>query len=255
VQEGIERTKADPFGGMAQSGAAGAAVSSGLSGDDFLKTLAPNIATEVKAYAEGRRPFPSGMAMKTPYFQKMIELVGQYDPTFDAANFNARSKARQDFTSGASAKNINALNTVVGHLSDLSQKASALGNSNSQYYNELKNWVKTKMGDAAVPSFETVKKGVTDELTRVWRQASGAEADIKAWAESLNAANSPAQFQGVLATISDMIESKLSALENQRDQAMGKGGRDIAIITPQTRQNLDALKGSSAAPSNPYRKP
>jgi hypothetical protein len=42
--------------------------------------------------------FPNGPALKTPYWQNMLRNVAQFDPEFDAVNYNARSKTRADFT-------------------------------------------------------------------------------------------------------------------------------------------------------------
>ncbi len=219
----------------------------GPTGDAFLKTLPPAIATQVKSYAEGRQAFPSGMALRTPYFQQMLQAVGQYDPSFDATNFNGRNKARGDFTAGASAKQITALNTVVGHLGDLSEKAGALGNTSLPTYNGLKNWVSRELGSSAVTNFDTVKKGVTDELTRVWRGAGGSEADIKSWAENLSSAQSPEQLTGAFSTISGMLGARLDALENQKQQGLGRFGQDIQIVTPKSKATLARLQGTAPA--------
>lgn len=230
----------DPFAGLGQTGA-----TASVTGDEFLKTLPPGTASEVKAYAEGRRPFPTGMSYAK--LQPLIQLVGQYDPTFDATNYNGRNKARQDFTAGSSAKQITALNTVIGHLGDLDEKASSLGNGSIQWFNGIKNWVKTQTGSSDVTNFNTVRKGVTDELTRVWRQAGGAESDIKTWAESLNAAQSPEQLQGAFSTIAGMLQSRLDALENQKQQGLGRFGDDLQIITPKSKGIFERLQGTGPA--------
>lgn len=250
-------TAANPLGvGLpAVAGATGASPAT-LTGDDFLKTLDPKIAGEVKAYAEGRRPFPAGFALKSPYFQQLIQMVGQYDPTFDAANYNARNKARTDFTSGKSAQTINALNTVIGHIDNLRQKADALNNFHegdlsiaTTAANRFKNALKNQSGTGAVPSFETTKKAVTDELTRTWRQAGGTEADIKSWGENIANSNTPEAMSEVLKTMAGLLESKLSASQSQRDTVLGKAGADIPIITPQSRAILDRLQGKGAPAS------
>ena len=235
---------ANPFAAM--PGAAGSPSATGeptkgLTGDDFLKTLPQGLATQVKSYAEGRQQFPSGFALKSPYFQTMLQMVGQYDPEFDATNFNGRNKARQDFTAGASAKQITALNTVIGHLGDLSEKTDALNNGSVPAVNAVKNWLKTQTGSSDVSNFNTVKKGVTDELTRVWRQAGGSEQDIKSWGESLGASQSPEQLMGALKTIGGMLRARLDALENQKQQGLGKFGSDIKVITPKSEAILKAL--------------
>lgn len=240
-----------PAGGAPAAAPAPQGAATMPTGIDFLKRLPPPVANQVKAYAEGRMPIPTGMGMAK--LQPLLQMITQYDPTFDAANYNARSKTRQDFTSGASAKQITALNTVVGHLDDLSTKSEALGNTDVQKFNAIKNWLKTQTGSPDVTNFDTVRKGVTDELTRVWRQAGGSEQDIKTWGESLNAAQSPKQLTGAFGTIAGMIESRLSALENQKLQGMGAAGKDINIITPRSRTVLDRLQGTkpAAAPTAP----
>ena len=233
---------ADLLGGMVIPGAEKADVS--LTGEAFLKSLTPDLAAEVKAYAEGRRPFPVGISLSK--LQPLIRLVGQYDPEFDASNYTGRLKSRQDFTAGASAKQITALNTVVGHLGDLAHKAEALNGTNIQAINAVKNWLKTATGSSDVTNFNVVKKGVTDELTRVWRQAGGSEQDIKTWAESLNAAQSPAQLHGTFTTIAGMLGARLEALENQKTQGLGRFGNDIQVITPKAMGILQTLGAAPA---------
>jgi hypothetical protein len=221
-----------------------------LTGDAFLKTLPGNVATEVKAYAEGRRPFPAGFALKSPYFQSLIQMVGQYDPTFDAVNYNARAKTRQDFTSGKSAQTINALNTVAQHLDRLSTSADALNNTFSPAYNTLANFLSRHTGKAVVTNFETDKKAVVDELTRAWRQAGGSEQDVKAWASVLDASNSPAQLHGAIGEMGQLLEGKLSALEAQAQQGLGIAP-DIQVIKPEARAVLGRLEKKASNPTAP----
>ena len=251
VQGGAPQTSPAPGSTPPPTGAGVSAPvnRAGLTGEDFLKTLPPQVASEVKAYSEGRRPFPMGMSYAK--LQPMIALVGQYDPTFDAANYNARNKARSDFSPGGTVgKNqINPINTVIGHLGDLSDKVDALDNGSVQAVNSVKNWLKTATGSPDVTNFNTVRKAVTDELTRTWRQAGGAEADIRTWAESLNASQSPDQLKGAMATIGHLLESKLSAIEQQRDQVLGKYGSDIQIVFPKSRAVLDKIEGNTTAPT------
>jgi hypothetical protein len=68
------------------------------SGPAYLATLPQNIATQVKALAEGRLPMPSSFALAKPYWQKMLQMTAQYDPTFDAATAPARKAAITAFT-------------------------------------------------------------------------------------------------------------------------------------------------------------
>lgn len=217
----------------------------GPTGDEFLKSLPPGLASSVKGIAEGRLQI-SPRQMSTPSGQALLSATMKYDPTFDAINYQSRQKARNNFEAGDASKQIVALNTVVGHLGDLNDKIGALSNSESPMFNAAKNWLKNQTGSADVTNFDTVKKGVTDELTRVWRGSGGSEQDIKSWSQGLSSAMSPEQLKGQMATLGGMIESRLSALDAQKTQALGAGGRDIQVITPESRQKLDALQGRTA---------
>jgi hypothetical protein len=218
-------------------------------GDEFLKTLQPNIAAQVKALDEGRMQFPSSFALKTPYWQQMLSAVAQYDPNFDQVNYNARAKTRSDFTSGKSAQQVNALNTVIGHLDSLSQAASALNNTRFQSFNTLANYVASETGDPRVNNFKVTREAVADELTRVWRQAGGSEKDIEARKEQLSASNSPAQLHEAIAQIGSLLESKLDSMKEQ--YAQGTGTAPIEMVTPQARKTLSRLEQRAGKTTRP----
>lgn len=255
---------ANPFGltgGMPQAPAAGGAPTAAgapagatpapTTGDEFLKTLPSGLAAQVKSYAEGRQQFPTGAALRAPYFQQMLQAVGQYDPSFDAVNYNARAATRKDFTAGKSASTINALNTVAQHLDRLSTSADALNNSWSPAYNSVANFLSKQSGDKTVTNFETDKKAVVDELTRAWRQAGGSEGDIKSWSQVLDAANSPTQLHGAIGEMGQLLEGKLSAMENQFKQGMGPRAGDMSVVTPAARTVLTKLESKANGGGTP----
>ncbi len=219
-------------------------------GAEFLKTVGPQAAM-VKALAEGKQPWPTAQALKTPYWQGLMQKVFQYDPTFDTAQAsnNARVKTRVDFTSGKSAGTINALNTVVGHLGKLATIGDKLDNTGLDFVNSVRNWLTPGGTDrgAAINSFDLAKQAVASELTRVYRQAGGDQADIAAWKATINAAKSPAELRDAWATIGDLIQSKLDALQTQADQGLGIGS--LQIMTPEARQHMSRLTGGQSAPA------
>lgn len=245
----LKKLEVDPFGMLGGGGAAGTKPGTpqqpGLTGEDFLKSMDPSMASQVKAYAEGRMAFPAGFALKSPYFQNMLRMVGQYDPNFDAVNYNARAKTRADFTSGKSAQSVGALNTVIGHLDTLSNSVDKLDNTAIPAYNTLKNYLATATGDPKVKEFNNTKKAVTDELTRVWRGTGGAEADIKTWGQTLEQADSPAQLHGVIKNIGDLLHSRIEALNQQYNKGMGVAQSGLNLLNPGSQQVLDRLSAKA----------
>lgn len=239
---GTLRSAATNFGARSGPSTAGAPDSTQSTGAEFLSTIPKPLADQVKALSEGRLAFPAGFALKSPYWQNMLQMVSQYDPTFDAINFNARVGTRKDFTSGTSAKSITALNTVIGHLNTFSKAADALDNTNLPAYNSIANWVSSNSGDPRVKQFENTRKAVADELTRVWRGTGGAEGDIQAWLNTMSAAGSPAQLHGVIKNIGDLLESRINALQDQYKRGMGTTEQPMQFLTREARTTLDRLE-------------
>jgi hypothetical protein len=241
----LENAQAQAARAKAQT-EAGTTLPQGVTGAAVLQALPPNTAGIVKSLTEGRMPFPSAMALKTPYWQGILEAAQAYDPSFDTAQAsnNARVKVRQDFTSGKSAQSINAINTAIGHLTSLAGIGDKLDNSSVDWYNSLKNSLTPGGTDRGVNlnDFNTLKNGVTSELTRVWRGAGGSEQDIKDWSKTIGDAKSKDELRSAFGTIGGMLESKLGALQDQYNQGMGSAA-PINVISPQARQQLNGLQG------------
>jgi hypothetical protein len=246
VRQEIAATQMLTPGGVAGApGAPGA-----TTGEALLGSLNPQVSAQVKALAEGRMQFPAGQALKSPYWQQMLSLVSRYDPTFDAVNYSARSKTRADFTSGKAAQNLNAFNTVLGHLDSLVQAGTALNNTSYPLLNKVENTYLDATGDPRPKAFDANKKAVVDELTRAWRGSGGSEGDIKSWSEAISNTSSPEQLAGVSHQIAELLRSKIDAMGEQYNQGMGTTKDGIQLLTPHAQQVLTRLGGGShAAPA------
>jgi hypothetical protein len=186
--------------------------------------------------------FPSGAGLKSPTWQGLLTLVGQYDPTFDGVNYGARAATRKDFTSGKASQNANALNTVLGHLESLGGAADDLNNTSVPLWNSFANSLVSGIGDPRVKKFEAAKKAVVDELTRSWRGSGGSEGDIKSWSATLDAANSPAQLHGVIGEIGTLLESKIEALNDQYSKGMGTAANELNLMSPNSQKAIQKIK-------------
>lgn len=226
-------------------------------GDDLLKTLPPQTAAQVKALAEGRMQFPTGFAISKPYWQNMLNLTAQYDPTFDAANYNSRSKTRGDFTSGKSAQNITALNTVIGHLDHLDHAIDGLGNYAgdepgpvlgiplgplAHANNSAAEFIARQSGTGQrYKDFDAAKTAVANELTRVFRGAGGAEADIQGYMKQLDGASSPQELRATVKSMANLINSRIQALGEQYSQGMGRSQDGIRLLTPDKQEAFQRM--------------
>lgn len=233
------------FGSQSGGGVAGDAMNpSGLSGEEFLKTLPPQIGTQVKAMAEGRMSFPGGMAMKTPYWQQMIQAVGQYDPNFDAVNYSGRNKTYQDFTSGKSRQNVNSIDTAINTLTQLQNANEKLGGT--QYGNSARNFILNQMSDPNLVAYNNLAKTAADEVTKAVVGGVGGTGHDRQTRESTFTANqSPeARKAGIQSAIQE-LSARLDPLNAAYNQGMGTSKGGVDLLTPKTVAGFNQIMGQA----------
>jgi len=234
-------------GGVAGIGGVPTSGSAQAHGDDFLQVLPATEAAQVKALAEGRMQFPSGFALKSPYWQGMLSAVSQYDPNFDAVNYNARNKTYSDFTSGKSAQNITALNTAMGHLGTLNDAFGSLNNTSIPIANQIKNYIGTQAGDpntqAATSAVSTDANAVANEMAKVFRSSGMSQADIEEWRKQINANSTPEQAKSVIKSAVQLMNSRIDALGEQYNKGMGTSKNGVELLSPEAQLSYAKLTG------------
>lgn len=236
-------------GGQNATGASSAAAK-GLTGEDFLKTLDRGTASEVKAYAEGKRPFPTGMSYAK--LQPLIQLVGQYDPTFDASNYNARNKARTDLTSpsGTGGKTINAINTALQHAGTLSDLIETLDNYESPAANAILNPLRTVAGSTKVTNFDAVAPQLMKEIERAWRGTGGSAGEIQDLVNSIGHNKGKQQQREALSQFVNLLQGKLDATQQQRDNIMGPAAAQIPVLFSQNEPVIAKIADRASGESS-----
>jgi len=242
-----------------------------LTGDAYLSGMDPARATQIKAISEGRLPIPTGRAAAAPYWQQMMSDAARYDPTFDAANAQSRVATRRDFTSGKSAQNITALNTVVGHLDHLDRAIDGLGNYAGDEPGpvlgiplgplaDVNNKAAHFLANAShtgerYKDFDAAKTAVANELTRVFRGTGGAEADIQGWLKQLDSTSSPGELKTVVRSMATLMKSRLEALGEQYKQGMGRSIDPITLLTPDKQAAYQRMLGAASSPQPAAKRP
>ena len=217
---------------------------------DANKPGAGGAATEavVDAIVAGRMQVPTGFALRSPYWQDVIERVAKKDPNFDAAKYGGRAAAIRTFSSGPEARNVTALNTVIGHLGTLDEAASALQNKDLRAFNSVANRLATELGDPRVQNFDTAKQAVAEETMRVFRQVGASEIEARMWGERITASGSPQQLRGVISTLGELLDSRIKAIAQQYERTANQGGNP-ARVDPKNVETLNRLRGGGPAPA------
>lgn len=210
-------------------------------GEEYLKTLDPNLAAQVKALSEGRRALPSNFAMRSPQAQLLVAAATQYDPTLDVANVATRVATRKDFTSGKAAQNMTSINTAIGHLATLRKAARNLNNRSLKGWNRVANLVAAETGKPEIKEFEIARQAVASELTRAFRGTGGSLTEVKDWENSVDSAGSPEQLEAAIVQATELLGSRLEAMESQYKQGMGTSADVMTFLTPKNKATLDSL--------------
>lgn len=234
--------------GAAQTSQSSALGDPTLTGDAYLQTLPEGMRSQVKAIVEGRMSPPSGFALKSPQIQALMRAAAQYEPGFDLTKWGGRAATAKDFASGAAAKNVTSLNTVVGHLADLKEKSEALGNYNSGFgpltttVNQLGNAYNNASGRPEVNNFNLARNAVADELAKVFKGSGISDHEIAQWKGTLNDAMTPDQLKGAVKTAIGLMDSRLSALNDQRDRGMSTQTDPRSLLNEKSRAGLAKIE-------------
>lgn len=212
--------------------------------DAYLSQLDPAYAAQVKAYADGRMQFPAGFALKSPYFQGMLRDVGTYDPTFDAVNYNARSKTRSSFTAGQDANNVTAINTALQHAGTVSDAFDQLGNTSMPAVNYFKNKLAGAFGSSAPSNAAEAVSALAAEARKVFATTGGGSLqELKDWEQNFPKNGSPEQQKGALKEFVGLMDGRLDALASKYNQGMGTSEQGIDLINPPARAAYMKLTG------------
>lgn len=226
-----------------------------LTGEPFLEEMRKTDkahADQVKAIVEGRLNPPGSFALKTPYWQKMMEDAAQYEPGFDMTKWGARAATAKDFASGKSAQNITSFNTALGHLDTLDKQIDRLGTTDFPMYNTVANWVKAQAGNTefqkAKSAFETSRQAVVDELTRAFRGTGGNVHDIVEWTKTINGANSPAALHEATKNAVELLRSRIESMGETYNRGMNTKTEPIKLLSSKAQETIARLSGEGNAP-------
>jgi len=220
-----------------------------LTGEDYLKTVDPELARMARMYLDGRRAFPIGAALRNPRVQLAIDVASQADPTLDEANAKTRVATRKDFTSGVSARNITGLNTAIGHLKSLQSYAKAMNNFSSPDLNRLVNgFEENRLGDPRYNNFRTTVQAFATELAKVFK-GTGAPSlsEIDDWKKSADTAMSPEQLKGFVDTAAELLQSRIDAVGDAYTRGMGKSADPMTFLNPKARQAFEVIRAGQPA--------
>jgi hypothetical protein len=200
----------------------------------------------VRAIIEGRQDPPASFAQKSPYWQDVMQKVYAIDPGFN----QQRAQLRKAYTVGPPSKEINAINTAMGHVGVLGDAIDALNNGDVKVLNSIANKLGVQIGKDNVTTFNTIVHRVGPELSKAYIGAGGSAGERGTDEKDFDPSLGPQQLKSNVAITAQLLRSKIGALENQWDQnkAPSMPSFGAQFISPEAKRQLDKWSPQTGGP-------
>lgn len=208
-----------------------------VTGEEFLKSIPPQWRQTVKKIAAYEEDPTKVASMRGGMREALMQWVNQVNPGYRADEFANRAPTRKAFTIGTQGQQINAINTAMGHIDQLTTLAADMNTGDFVPGNRAFNALRSMFGSEKVTNFETLKDALAGEVASVLSKGAATVSGIAEAREKINSANSPAQLAGYVKTLIPVMGSKLASLDYQYHQAMGADD-SFSALSPESKAIL-----------------
>lgn len=233
--------------------------------DAFLQAHPDATPEQQAAFLQSTGAAPrSAPAMAIRKFMEEHPDASSDDIARFAGKVAKETSAARAFGTGQQGNQVRSLNVVSNHLDTITQLGDALQNGDVRTINKLRNAIKTEFGVEGPVNFNVAKQIVGDEVVKaVIGSGAGGVTDRAALQQNFDAANTPAQLNGVVKTAKQLIAGQYEGLRQQYEQSTGLKDFDD-LLSPGAKKMLGeggkptgggAETASNAAPAQQQASP
>ena len=212
-----------------------------LTGEAYFNSLPKDHQPLVRQIASGQMPLQSIQRILTKQ-PGLIEEVALYDPQFDGSKIKGYEKVVNDFNSGKTSNQLVAINTLLPHLDTL------LTNLNAGFGTTVPgiSTLEQKAGNDQAVAVKIARQQATQELAAAYATGAVTDQQHKSFEEELNT-SSPYELRKSIKDISELLESKLSALQDKWEEGAPspRFKPKHPIVSPTAQAALDRIKSDT----------
>lgn len=190
--------------------------------------------------------------------QELVKAVQAFYPKWSDAVYDQRHKSLIDFTdpNGVNGQTVASIRQGVYHLDELTSSIDAVSNKTipmgfgrqvpvlNAPMNSIMQYVG---GDPDILALKQNINAVTEEMTKAWGGAKAGEARLANWRKTMDSANSPEGWSGLLSKTATLWQEATKARESMFSLAMGgQKMEDVlgeSILLPDQQDILSRIKG------------
>lgn len=232
-------TDADPASSVEQTGYRNPAA---------LARYPPNVAANAKMLADYVLPINSYQLARSPVWVQAAQAAHEYDPSFNAAQYDIRKSLNNSFASGKDSQALQSINRTVKHLGDLRDTVKDLNNPTEGQYSVLtgpmsqaETWLERKRGDPRPGRFDFLSNAAASEMVGATRGSGGAEKDVDRWKQGMNASDPQSVQMGNINTAVDILSGIAASAREKYIKGMGRPPQNWEFLDPRSRQVLTEM--------------
>lgn len=182
-----------------------------------------------------------------------IALAQSIDPNFKGESDYAQrvAQAKDETTQGKFGQTLKSADQLMGHLNSLSGAVDNLHNGAIPIWNRIANAFGENTGNdatqKALGDFGSFKEAAATELVKMMRANGGAESDVNAWREKLDAAKSPTELKAAINSAIDIMHTTVGSNVEAHNRIFHDNKTAESFLSPKAQAIVKQL-GANAKP-------
>jgi hypothetical protein len=175
----------------------------------------------------------------------IMRKVLTINPDFDEKTWQQQRDLTKEFTTGGVSKQLDKMNTALGHLGVLDQAAEALNNSNLPLLNSLANKIGAATGSDKATVFKTIVHRLGPEIEGAYVGGAGTGGERGKTEADFDPSLGYKQIKSNIAVSANLFRSKIGTEEYRWKQAFKDKPMPFGL-TPEAEHTMQRVTGSDS---------
>lgn len=208
--------------------------------EEYLKSLPPMEAAQVKMVSRYDLPVTGAYFMSKGPGLKLATEAQRYDPTFQPSMYDARRQLASSYmptTRTGPGRNIVSLNTLMDHSNELFDNLKKMENGDTTAMNTVNQWWQSQTGQPLIAGARFDRTAVATEIATALKGQAPSQEEINHWYENLNPNQGPQQQQKTKQELAKLGGARLYELNYQHQVNLQRGYP--GILSPRAKKFLE----------------
>lgn len=157
-------------------------------------------------------------------------------PPYRSFGGDVKAGTAKAFATGKPGLNVLSLNTAIGHAKSALDAYQNVKNTDTRLLNIPLNKARTMSNDPNIIKLGVTLNALQGELATVFKGTAGTDQEIGKWMQYLSQDLTPTQAVGAIQQVNELLNSRLSALDQMRSQGTSNRPATGPLLSPHAKQ-------------------